>query len=222
MTEGSNGLSGEGIYPDDDKARKQMPELPMFDDDDPEKIPLYLDDERLGHRTWIEGPFATIEEAKTAWRVLCPQAHRLRWDEVHSDGRAEATKNLKTNAYTAKCMLVVKAMADVYPGIVLREVPDSLTPPTARPGRTANTVLRPLVEPSEFSLWVVTFEHALSFGSLRLAYFHAADMSKKKKPFAIVLSRKEDAAQAVFLELVGRIRDQANDEALARQMAGAV
>ncbi|KAL0573812.1 hypothetical protein V5O48_008139 [Marasmius crinis-equi] len=144
MTEGSNRLAGEGIYPDDDKARILMPELPFYKDDDkdkPERVPVYLDDEHLGHKTWIEGPFATVEEAKEEWRKRCSHAHRQRWDEAHLEGR------------------------------------------------------------------------------LRLAHLHAAEISKRKNPFAVVLSRTEVGARGVFMELIGRMKDQANDDALACQLA---
>ncbi|KAL0563921.1 hypothetical protein V5O48_018135 [Marasmius crinis-equi] len=232
MTEGSEGLLGEGIYPDDDKARTKMPELPYFEEDDAEKTPFYLDDSRIGHETWVEGPFSTVEEAKEAWRKMCPRAHQRRWDAAHSDGRSRAAQDLKGNAYTAKCMMVIKAMAEVYPGIVIREIPESLVHPASRrgispiyspafpaKGSSSRSALRPIVERSEFSLWVVTFESTQTFDSLRLAQLHAVDMSKRKKPFVVVMSRTERAAKDVFAELVGRMRDQANDEALARALA---
>ncbi|KAL0567978.1 hypothetical protein V5O48_014012 [Marasmius crinis-equi] len=117
----------DALYP---KAQARMPELPFFDDDDPAKIPLYLDDEHLGHQSWVKGPFATIEEAKETWSKLCPHAHRRRWDGPHSEGCSKAAREIKENAYTVKCTMVIKAMAEIYPGVVVREVPDTLVHPT--------------------------------------------------------------------------------------------
>ncbi|KAL0564177.1 hypothetical protein V5O48_017879 [Marasmius crinis-equi] len=211
--EGTEELKGEGIYTDDKEARARMPELPMFDDDDVEKVPIYLDDSCLGNQTWVEGPFTTMEEAKQSWQKLCLQAHRCHYDSAHSDGRAQAACNLKERAYTAK-----HGMAFI----------------ASKQG--SQSTLRPLVESLDFTLWVVTFENALAFESLYvvsqfdfdkfvdefdrcLAHLHAADISKRKRLFVVMLSQSEAAAKDVFTELIGRIRDQVNNVELARELA---
>ncbi|KAL0564421.1 hypothetical protein V5O48_017628, partial [Marasmius crinis-equi] len=225
MTEGSVEVSSEGIYPDDPIARKQMPEMPYYEDGDNQKVALYTDNnERVGNDAWIVGPFKTIDEAKKEWRNRCVKDHTRRWDQAHSKGRAEVAKEMKKRAFS------VKAIAENCPAIATHEIPDSLD--FCNPENLTTSIfpdpftvikmhadvptlvgVRPIVESLSRILWVVTKNGADAFDSIRLAYLHASKMSKMGLRLAVVIAQKKGDALAVFKELVGRVEDKANDEA---------
>ncbi|KAL0566705.1 hypothetical protein V5O48_015301 [Marasmius crinis-equi] len=232
ITEGSVEVKGEGIYPDDPVAHLNMPKMPYYEEGD-NKVPIYLDDEeRLGNEAWIVGPFETIDGAKKEWRKRCLEVHTCRWDEAHSKGRSKLAEEMKKRALSVKAMLVVKAIAEVCPAIATHEIPESLSFCDSE-GLTSSvfpdpfTVIkmhadvptlvgvRPIVESLSRILWVATKDGADAFDSIHLAYLHAAKMSKKGLRFAVVVAQKKGDALSVFKELVGRVEDKANDEALA-------
>ncbi|KAL0570107.1 hypothetical protein V5O48_011857 [Marasmius crinis-equi] len=227
ITEGVSEVPGEGIYPDDPLAHSKMPEMPYYEGSS--KVALYTDDERLGNVAWVVGPFDTIDNAKHAWHKRCLKEHSRRWDGAHAEGRSKVAAELKQRAYTVKSMLVVKAIAEVCPAIATQEIPSSITfgntegnifpdPFTVMKAHADTPSLvgmRPLIEPLSQTLWAVTSSGATAFDSIRLAYYHAANMSKKGLRLVVVVTQQKGDAVAVFKEMMGRVDDKANDEALA-------
>ncbi|KAL0562738.1 hypothetical protein V5O48_019342, partial [Marasmius crinis-equi] len=154
----------------------------------------------------------------------CLEEHTRRWDQAHSEGRAQVAMEMKKRAFSVKAMLVVKAITEVCPAVVTHETPDLLNfcnteDPTSSVFPDPFTVIRmhaniptlvgvrPIIESLSRILWVVTKNGADAFDSMR--------MSKMGLRLAVVVTQKKEDALAVFKELVGRVDDKANDEVLA-------
>ncbi|KAL0573746.1 hypothetical protein V5O48_008207 [Marasmius crinis-equi] len=126
ITDSGNPLAGEGIYPDHIRAHSRMPEQPHFAEDDDEHYPLYHDEKRNGDDTFVRHGLDSIEAAREEWASLCNACHQFRWDAHHASGRMEVANLIKENMHTTKCMLVIKAMAELYPALVIREMRNKL------------------------------------------------------------------------------------------------
>ncbi|KAL0564898.1 hypothetical protein V5O48_017136 [Marasmius crinis-equi] len=99
-----------------------MPELPHYAEDNYEDYPLYNDEKRNGDEAWRKDGLESMEEARKEWRVGCLHSHRFRWDAPHCLGRARIADLVKENSYSTKAMLVLKAMSEVYPALVVRKM----------------------------------------------------------------------------------------------------
>ncbi|KAL0564157.1 hypothetical protein V5O48_017896 [Marasmius crinis-equi] len=156
-------------------------------------------------------------------------------------GRAKIAELIKENANTTKAMLVIKALSEVYPALVLRDLKGdygagdeellAIDPFTAQTilgnARLENSkreggheaavetgTLRPLIEPLGKSIWVFTKTEHINFESMRMAYLHTQHVTEKGKRAVVLFSRHLEGAIRAFEEIMAKLEDEENDEQL--------